>query len=125
MSLSRVKVWVPGEVLTAADLNGEFNNLITNPMALITPLILENLTTSPGTSSAGRIFYHTQLNQIGVDDGTFIRSVPTILSTSITAGDFIIGTSDGSWQRVASDDAAVSFDYGRTLGGAANFIPTL
>jgi hypothetical protein len=37
MSLARVKVWVPGDTLTASDLNGEFNNLVNNPISLISP----------------------------------------------------------------------------------------
>ena len=38
MALSRVKTWIAGEVLTAADLNAEFNNILTNPVSLISPL---------------------------------------------------------------------------------------
>lgn len=38
MSLSRIKVWIAGEVLTASDLNTEFNNILSNPTALISPL---------------------------------------------------------------------------------------
>lgn len=37
MSLARVKVWNPGDVLTAADLNSEFNNVLNNPISLISP----------------------------------------------------------------------------------------
>lgn len=37
MALARVKVWIPGDVLTAADLNGEFNNFINNPISLFSP----------------------------------------------------------------------------------------
>jgi len=37
MSLSRVKVWNPGDVLTASDLNGEFNNVLNNPVSLVSP----------------------------------------------------------------------------------------
>jgi hypothetical protein len=37
MSLGRVKTWIPGEVLTAADLNGEFNNVLDHPTSLISP----------------------------------------------------------------------------------------
>jgi len=37
MSLSRVKTWNPGDVLTAADLNGEFNNVLNNPISLVSP----------------------------------------------------------------------------------------
>ncbi len=39
MALARVHVWAEGEVLSATDLNGEFNNLLNNPIALISPLI--------------------------------------------------------------------------------------
>lgn len=38
MSLSRIKVWIAGEVLTASDLNTEFNNILQNPVSLISPL---------------------------------------------------------------------------------------
>ena len=38
MAISRLKVWVANEVLTASDLNGEINNLINNATALISPL---------------------------------------------------------------------------------------
>ena len=37
MALSRLKTWI-SEVLTAADLNAEFNNILNNPMSLISPL---------------------------------------------------------------------------------------
>lgn len=38
MAISRAKTWIAGEVLTASDLNGEFNNIINNALALISPL---------------------------------------------------------------------------------------
>ena len=38
MSLARVKTWSSGEVLTASDLNSEFNNLLNNARDLISPL---------------------------------------------------------------------------------------
>jgi len=37
MSISRVRNWNPGDVLTAFDLNAEFNNIIANPVALWSP----------------------------------------------------------------------------------------
>jgi hypothetical protein len=37
MAISRVKVWSAGEVLLAADLNGEFNNILNNPVDLWSP----------------------------------------------------------------------------------------
>jgi hypothetical protein len=38
MALSRIKTWSDAEVLTAADLNGEFNNILNNALTLISPL---------------------------------------------------------------------------------------
>lgn len=38
MALSRIKTWASGEVLTAAELNTEFNNILTNALSLINPL---------------------------------------------------------------------------------------
>lgn len=38
MSLSRVKTWIAGEVLTASDLNTEVNNILSNAADLISPL---------------------------------------------------------------------------------------
>lgn len=38
MALSRVKTWIAGEVLTASDLNAEFNNILNNADDLISPL---------------------------------------------------------------------------------------
>lgn len=38
MSLARIKSWIAGEALAAADLNAEFNNLLTNARSLISPL---------------------------------------------------------------------------------------
>lgn len=35
MALSRVKVWIAGEVLTATDLNSEYNNILGNPTSLV------------------------------------------------------------------------------------------
>lgn len=37
MALSRIKTWIAGEVLTASDLNAEFNNILNNPTSLISP----------------------------------------------------------------------------------------
>jgi hypothetical protein len=38
MTLSRITTWVDGQVLTAAALNNEFDNLINNPVTLVFPL---------------------------------------------------------------------------------------
>lgn len=38
MSLSRAKTWIAAEILTASDLNAEFNNILNNAITLISPL---------------------------------------------------------------------------------------
>lgn len=38
MAISRAKTWVAGEVLTAADQNAEFDNIINNALSLVSPL---------------------------------------------------------------------------------------
>jgi len=38
LALSRIKTWIAGEVLTASDLNAEYNNLLNNALTLISPL---------------------------------------------------------------------------------------
>lgn len=38
MALSRTKTWVAAEILTASDLNAEFNNILDNAISLISPL---------------------------------------------------------------------------------------
>ena len=67
MSLARVKTWAASEVLTAADLNAEFNNILNNALALISPLTgdldvsgnkLKNL--GAGTSSAPSLYLNGQ-----------------------------------------------------------------
>lgn len=37
MAITRVKVWANAEILTAADLNGEFNNIIDNALSAVSP----------------------------------------------------------------------------------------
>ena len=37
MALSRIKTWIAGDILTAADLNAEFNNILNNPVTLVSP----------------------------------------------------------------------------------------
>lgn len=38
MAITRIKTWITGEVLTAGDLNSEFDNYINNALSLISPL---------------------------------------------------------------------------------------
>ena len=38
MALARTKTWIAGEVLTASDLNAEFNSILTNALSLVSPV---------------------------------------------------------------------------------------
>lgn len=96
MSLSRVTTWNVGDILTANALNGEFNNILNNAMALITPLTLQNLSSAPTAGTAGRLYYNSGLAELEVDDGSFIRDVPTILSTAIVSGYVVVGSTSAS-----------------------------
>jgi hypothetical protein len=99
MTLTRIKTWVPGDILTAADLNAEFNNLLANATTLISPLqgdvnfdnhqaqnlILEHVIANPTPTPAteGHLFYDTVTDEVKVDTGAAIRVVgPGITSTS-------------------------------------------
>ena len=84
MAISRTKTWVAAEVLTAGDLNAEFNGIIDNALSLISPLTgnlnvnnnqltnlrVENLTTDPtANTNAGRIWFRTDTNSLRIDTG--------------------------------------------------------
>lgn len=84
MSLARVKVWNPGDVLTASDLNSEFNNVLNNPVSLISPstgainfnlqshtgLLPSAITASSG--SVGQVFAVTSSSTVPV----FLSAIP-------------------------------------------------
>jgi len=69
MALSRVTTWSPGNTLTASALNGEFNNILDNALALISPLT-GNLNANgfavtnfaPGTLSAPGFAFNNDSN---------------------------------------------------------------
>jgi hypothetical protein len=59
MAVSRVKEWISGEVLTAADLNAEFDNIVNGGVSVITPL-------TGSIAAAG--FDITGLDEVGLDN---------------------------------------------------------
>lgn len=56
MALARVHVWNAGDLLKAADLNGEFNSILNNPISLISP------TTGVITFTTAQTFLVSQLS---------------------------------------------------------------
>src|SRR3990167_115247 len=103
MALGRVKTWVAGDVLTAADQNAEFNNLLNNPISLISPttgainfnlqahtnFVAQGLTSDPAVATTGRLYLNTATKQMSVDDGTIIRVMPTVSATASLPGSLI------------------------------------
>lgn len=101
MTLSRIKTWSAGEILTAADLNTEFNNILSNGGGTLgsprtaalnfagfeaTNLVLEKLGTDPAVATTGRIYYNTATKKVMLDDGTGIHTVGPITGTTSGAG---------------------------------------
>jgi len=92
MAISRVKVWVANEVLTASDLNGEINNILNNALALVSPLTanlnfnnnqainmrLEVQTATQSAAQSGRIYWQSTEAAIHLDTGTLIGRTPVL-----------------------------------------------
>jgi hypothetical protein len=101
MALSRVKTWIAGEVLTASDLNNEFNNVLNNALALISPLTgnldfnnnkatnfrFEVQSATQAASQQGRAYYQSTEASLHIDSGSVILRVPAI--AGLQAGDLI------------------------------------
>jgi hypothetical protein len=80
MAISRITTWVDGQILTAGALNAEFDNLLNNATALISPLTanldfglnqatnlaLEKLAATPAVTTTGRIYFDTGLQRVRV-----------------------------------------------------------
>ena len=114
MALTRVYEFDTGTALTEAEIEGEFDNIYSNALSLLSPLTgdfncnlkqltslcLENLGSSPTAATAGRIWFDTAKKQIEADSGSAIYRIPTI--TSLTRGDVVVGSSTANtWTRLA------------------------
>ena len=91
MAQAAAKTFVPAEVLYAVDLNTLNTNILNNALALISPLTgnldfdffqglefrMENLSATPTAAAAraGRLYWQTALDVMGLDDGGTIRTV--------------------------------------------------
>lgn len=92
MALSRVKNWVAAEVLTASDLNAEFNNILNNAISLISPLTanlnfnnfqgtnfrFEVQTATQTAANSGRAYFQSTEGNVHVDTGTVITRSPAL-----------------------------------------------
>jgi len=126
MALARIKTWV-AEVLAFADLNAEFNNILSNPIALISP-VTANLDMDTFTL-IDTVFKHTIVAFAASDTtpavtGATVFKTANISSTTITMFDSGV---EGQTIWVWINDANTIFDFtGTNLKGnaGADWSPT-
>lgn len=94
MAISRVKTWIAGEVLTASDLNAEFNSILNNALSLVSPLTgnldfnnnkavnfrFEVQSATQSASQQGRAYYQSSELALHVDSGSVILRAPLFQS---------------------------------------------
>lgn len=127
MSLSRVKTWSLGEVLSAADLNAEFNNLLNNAASLISPA-LANFDLD-GYTLIDAVYKHTPVTFAAGDatpavTGGTVFKTANVAPTTITMFDSAV---DGQTIWVLINDANTTIDFtGTNLKGnaGADWSPT-
>lgn len=140
MALSRIKVWIPGDVLTAADLNAEFNNLLNNPITLVSPttgainfslLSHTNLVPTAITASSGSIGQVLSVSTggtpawiTGVGSGASrVRQLYGFISSqngSVFADEYVMRSSAGAYAWTVSATSSFSANLGTagpTAGG--------
>lgn len=93
MALARAHVWNPGDLLKAADLNGEFDNILNNPITLISP------TTAAIVFSTLQTFRQDQI--VTSSGGTFV--LPTVFNVKAYGA-----TGNGTTDDTASVQAAIT-----------------
>ena len=126
MALARLKVW-SAEVLAHADLNAEFNNILNNPMSLISP-ITANLDMDTWTL-IDAVYKHTIVTFAASDatpavTGGTVFKTANALATTIT---FFDSGVEGQTIYVWINDANTTFDFtGTNLKGnaGADWSPT-
>lgn len=114
MALGRVKTWAAGDVLTAADLNAEFNNILNNGSLLVSPwpsatLDLDGntlvLDADADTSIDSATDDTIDFTIAGADDFRFTANLFTLLagsSLTVADGQTIVADSDARTTTVAT-----------------------
>jgi hypothetical protein len=131
MALSRVKSWADGEVLTASDLNAEFNNILNNASSLISPLSgaldwdgyahtldAAGVTTTQSTSAIGWLFIPGSKAGTPSTTGSVTNWAANTYTDNATAGSGTASTWTGhSFQRptLAATNSAVTTTNAATV----------
>lgn len=91
MALSRVKTWITGEILYAADLNAEYNNILNNALSLISPLTASLDVNSKNLTSVGNLTFAS-----GYDLTMTAGSIWQAKGANIASGATVTVGSDGN-----------------------------
>ncbi len=92
MAVARVHTWIANEVLTASDLNAEFNNIINAGASLISPLAaalnfngnqatnlrFETQSATQSAAAEGVAYWHTGEDSLHISTGTLQARVPAL-----------------------------------------------
>lgn len=127
MSLARVKTWILGEVLSASDLNAEFNNILDNATSLVSP-VTANFDLD-GYTLIDAVYKHT-VQTFSASDATPAVSGGTVFKTAnavpTTITMFDSGV-EGQTIWVVVNDVNTTIDFtGTNLkgNGGADWTPT-
>lgn len=114
MSLARITTWSLGDILTATALNAEFNNLLNNAMAMVSPattdLDLNTHLLINGIYKHDPITFAAQDATPDVSGGTVFKTA-NVSATTITMFD---GAVDGQTIWVTFNDANTTIDFSAT-----------
>jgi hypothetical protein len=95
MPLSRTKTWIAGEVLTASDLNAEFNNILNNSASLVFP-VSGNLTWQSGSAFTATFDHNISADRTYTFPDESISVVGTTTTQSLTFKSFPSGLKSAS-----------------------------
>ena len=138
MALARVKTWIPGDILTASDLNAEFNNILNNPVSLIsnaTSLVAGDLliASTDATPVLSRLALGSTTQYLGVASssgqpawlnagtGTRVSGLVATISSQLStcaARQYVFQTTDGARSFLLNSTAGYTINVG-TAGPAA------
>lgn len=136
MAIARITTWSSGQVLTASALNAEIDNVINNPLALISPLTgtlnannnqitnlrLENRTTNPTIGQTGGLWFRSDLGAPVLDTGGAAAYIPAV--QTIAKGSVVVATGATGYGALAagSNGSALIFDSSQALGVRAGTV---
>ena len=128
MAISRVHTWSSGEVLTASDLNAEFNNVLNNALSLISPLTgsldfdnntalnfrFQNQSATQSAAAEGVAYWQSTEDNLHISTGSVQARVPAL--TAIQAGE-LVGMTNPSGVDGATVFSRIQLGTGLTMSG--------